>query len=715
MAYSRSTDDPNETLEQTGGEREPELEKIIKEIQQANSDANGFCFTVAQSRAWWHCEWPGISPDGRAWKSLTGRDSFPWDGCSDSRPRTVETLINEHAMICLAAFWSAKVQAKSAPGRQFAHAVETNITQKMLNWCVYTQMKRELINELPLAFKWKYGYGLSFLGVEWEQQRQLTYVPLSLDMLSQITQQMGLPDIASAILTQDPAGEDMVIQGLQSLSPVLPTNEARKMLSELRNTGQSQLPVANLRVNKPKWTALRPFVDIWFPSETADIQQTRWTARRELVSESELTDRIVTDGYDADFVEESLKHKGQFGGIVPMTSISTVSLGSDRDLIELFHFRARVLDYGVPCMYKTILNMAVATDGLYAVHSKDEYEHQQQPFVALARKGPYRPLLSRMGIAAEAYTDEIDIKRQQDGLNDRTELIHQPPIIVPPNKASAVARSYGPRSVMTSLRPDAINFPPLPPMDQTPVVVMQFVMQRLNRRYPTQNGDGVDPQTVGMYRQELATDILSELELAIEQTLQLGDQYWTDEEWMAVTGQPKPQKSQIEIQQQYTVTATVDMSLVDPEIAKSKLDMLAALMPFKDAGGMIFNAAANIVDTDLADALTQDQMSPTAMKKEKDDEFNAWGQIGGGIVPQKPMMANNNLRLQTIMQEILSQPQVQQRMAQDQVFAKIAQDRIEWFQNQIQQYQNNPQIGRTLATQPFTQTQPGNVTNAQAA
>jgi hypothetical protein len=289
-------------------------------------------------------------------------------------------------------------------------------------------------------------------------------------------------------------------------------------------------------------------------------------------------------------------------------------------------------------------------------------------------------------------------------------------MIVPPNKASAVARSYGPRSVMTSLRPDVINFPQLPPLDQTPILVQQQVMARLNRRYPTINTDGVDPQMVQMYRQELATDTLSELELALEQTLQLGQQYWTEEDVAMVAGGHVPwQYTQQQIQKQASVVATVDMTLVDPEVAKAKLGMLAELMPFKDAGGMVFNAAANIVDVDLAEALEQDQMSPTAMKKEKDDEYAAWGQIGGGIVPQKPMMANNQLRLQTIMQEILAQPQVQQRMGQDEMFRKLAEDRIKFFQNQIQQYQVNPVVGRSLTTQPFAPQQAPRLTNAQAA
>lgn len=708
--------DEDESLEKVGADKEPELEKITQEITTANTDSNAFLMRVAQSRAWWQCEWPGITPDGRSWSKFTNKPAFPWEGCSDSRPRTVETIINEHEMICSSAFWSAKVQSKSAPGRQFAHAKESNITQKMLNWCVYTQMKRELINELPLAFLWKFGYGLSFLAIEWEQQRQLDHIPISLDMLSALTQQLGLPDVVADILAGDRGNDGDLIKMLQALSPILDGVEARKILTELRNTGMSQIPIANLRVNKPKWTALRPFIDLWFPSETCDLQSARWVARRELVNETELEDRIVTDGYEPKFVEAALEHKGVFSGVSPLNSYELTAPGSDRDLIELFHFRARVLHHGVPCMYKTVFNMAVASDGLYACHRKDEYEHGQYPFVALKRKSPFKQLLSAMGIAEEAYTDEIDIKRQQDGLNDRTDIIHQPPMIVPPGKATSIANSYGPRSVMTSLRPDAINWPPLPPMDQTPVIVMTNVMMRLNRRYPTMNAEGVDPQIVMLYRQRLGNETLSELELAFEQTLQLGQQYWTEQDVQMVAGEYPWEYTQQQIQRQASVVATVDMSLIDPEVAKAKLGMLAELMPFKDAGGMVFNAAANIVDGDLADAMAEDQMSPTAMKKEKDDEYAAWGQIGGGIVPQKPMMANNQLRLQTIYQEILAQPQVQQRMGQDKMFAELAKDRIEFFQNQIQQYQVNPQIGRSLTTQPFTGNQQApRLTNAQAA
>jgi hypothetical protein len=702
---------------ESGDTKEPDLRLIVEEINQANVDAGTYANRMANARGWWLCEWPNQTIDGRKWAISDSEANrvFPWNGCSDSRLRLLDTYIKEHVMLSMIAFWNAKVQSKSI--RPFTSAGEANDTQMMLNWEVYTKMKRELLAELPLGYGWKYGNGLSFLGIEWEQQRELAYVPISLQMLDQLTTQLGLPAIAQKIMDPDRVFDDDLITVLQAISPILPRQEARKILTELRNTGISQIQIAQFRINKPKWTALRPFIDLWFPSETSDIQQARWTARRELVSESELTDRIITDGYDPDFVEEALEHKGVFSGLVPYAAHrSATARGSDRNLVELFHFRSRYLDNGVPCLYKTILCMAVCEGEngkpLYAVHRRDEYDHQQYPYVALRRGFVGRPLLSSIGMAEESYTDEYDMKRQQDGLNDRTDLIHQPPMIVPTLRAQAVSQSYGPRSIMTSMRPEAITFPPLPPMDQTPVTVMQFVQMRLDRRYPI-SGQSVDPEIKSAYRQQLGTDTMGELELALEQTKQLIDQYATDQEWQGVTGHPKPSYSRNVIQMQSTVTATVDMTLIDKEVAKSKLEMLAQLLPFKDAGGVVFNAAARVVDSDLADMLSEDQMSPVAMKKEKDDEYAAWGQILSGLVPQKPMMANNQLRLTTIGQEIMTQPNVAQVLMQDPMKKKIADDRVEFFQNQIQQYQVNPQIGRALSTQPFTGGAP-QLTNAQA-
>jgi hypothetical protein len=688
--------DQDETLERSGTKK-PDLEKIQTELQQAQSDSNTYSGRISNARAWWMCEWQGMSTDGRKWASechTTPDKIFPWDGCSDSRLRIVSTTL------CLAAFWSAKKQAKSI--RPFESGREVNVTQRMLDWRIGTQMKRELLRELPMALAWRFGGGLSFIKVEWEQQRELVYVPITVQMIAQITAQLGLPDVMDKLMDPDKTYDTELIRMMQSLSQVLPTAEARKMLNELRDTGQSQLPITSLRVNKPKWTAKRPLIDVLFPSETCDIQQTRFTCERELVSETELTDRIVTDGYDPDFVDEVLKHPGVFGSW-RAGNMSSDSEGSDRDLFELNHFLSWRIHENAPCLYRTVFNESVVDDDLYAVHRKFEYDHGQIPLVALRRGNIFRPLLSSIGIAEEAYTDELDLKRIQDGYNDRNDIIRKPPMILPTLRAQAQANAYGPNGVMTSMRPESVVFPPLSPMDQTPMLATQMIEMRLDRRYAIIGG-AIDPEIKAVRRQQLVNDTNGEFELCLEQTVQLMQQYETDEDIQMVAGGEPWNYTRKDIQGQHTISAAVDINLIDKEVAASKLDMLAKLLPFKSQG-KVFNAAANIVDPDLADDLAEDQVSPVAMQKERDAEKNAIAQIMGGIEPDQDLMANPELRLK-VMQEVMSQPQFMQELQGKPNSQKMLETRAKAYVAQIQQYQNNPQIGRALSTQTFSSKPP---------
>ena len=389
----------DQTLE-TSGTKKPDLQKIITEVQQSQSDSTAYGNRMQNVRGWWQCEWPYQTVDGRRWApSGSKQNVFPWDGCSDSRLRIVSTIIQEHVTLALTAFWSAKKQAKSI--RPFIEGREAGVAQKMLDWRIDVQMKRELLRELPTALSWRFGGGLSFIKVEWEQQRELAYVPITMDMIGQMTQALQLPDVMDKLNDPDGMYDKDLITVLQSLSPVLPTAEARTILNQLRATGQSELPVASLRVNKPKWTAKRPIVDVLFPSETCDIQQARFTCERELVSETELTDRITTDGYDPDFVDAALDHKGTFASW--WITRPELYQGSDRDMVELNHFMSwRLSHKGTPCLYRTVFNESVASDELVAVHRKFEYDHGQIPLIALRRNYTWKPLLLSMGIAEES-------------------------------------------------------------------------------------------------------------------------------------------------------------------------------------------------------------------------------------------------------------------------------------------------------------------------
>jgi hypothetical protein len=147
-------------------------------------------------------------------------------------------------------------------------------------------------------------------------------------------------------------------------------------------------------------------------------------------------------------------------------------------------------------MYETVFNSALAKKGhdpVYAKHGPHAYQHGQYPVVVLQRTHEDRPILESIGIAEEAYTEEQALKEQMDGLTNRTALVLQPPLIVPHNKVKAVRGERFPGAVLGVSRPNEFNWMPLPPVDTTPVKVIEMIMQRLATRYPL-FGVEVDPE-----------------------------------------------------------------------------------------------------------------------------------------------------------------------------------------------------------------------------
>jgi hypothetical protein len=700
------TDDPENNIELWSDE--PKLNEIIEELDQAQTDANWFYRRMEQARSWWYSQWDGQTVDGRKHAQYQ-QDCFPWDGASDSRLRIVATLISDQVSVRKFAFFQAKIQARSV--RPLQQSGESNKSTKLLKWTVYNHMWAQVLREVDLVDNWWQGYGVAFMGIEWEQQRRLDYHQISLQDLGQIMAAMGgdqdvMMQLMDAIM--DPTQEDALTTFLQQLSPILSRPDARKIVTSLRETGTASVPVAYPFINKPRWTALRPCVDVLFPSETSDLQEARWFCRMDdWVSETELRDRIQTEGYDPAYVDELCKHKGEAGlSSQPWPTRDGSPPRSYRNLMQLYHFYYKALENGTPCMYKTVFNPLVKGkngDALCAKHGMAEYHHGQYPAIEFCRRTEDRRILGSMGICEEAYTDELDIKRQQDGLSDRTSLVHRPPMIVPYSRVKDIKGTPVPGSILGVSRPREVDWMPLPPTDATPVAVIQMVQQRLDRRYGL-FGPDVDPELKQMRRQEAGQETLGLMDLVLEQTWQLIQQYELPSEVAEVAGElarPFP-VSKEEIQGKHEITATVDMRMLDADYAQEKLALIGQAMAFKQEG-MLFQMAVEAIDPDAADALQQSQVSPEAQAKEQQDELNAIAQAFTGIEPPLPMYANHQLRLQTLMQNTIQSPNpmMAQRLQLMPDTQEILKNRAQFFQNQIQQYTQNPIIGRALQTSTF--------------
>jgi len=697
------------------GTSEPQLGQICKEIEQMQSDCNFYFQRVQQARQWWQARWPGQTVDGRKHANAQ-QDCFPWDGAADSRLRMVASLIRDHVSVSKYAFFKAKIQALAV--RPMIQEREADKATKLLRWRIYNHMWPEVLREVPLAFNWRWGYGVAVLNTEWIQQRRLEYHEINLQVLDEIMQAQGIDNTAMLEAFTDPTMEDALTTLVQQLSPILTRPKARQIVVSLREGETTKIPVPYIYKNTPRWRTLQPTIDLLFPSETSDIQEARCVARfDDWVTETELTDRIETENYDPAFVAEAIKQKGKFAfpmqGPADWTASGFPGSGgapnSFRDLIQIVHFQYKTLMEGVPCLYETVFNPLCmgSRKELYAKHGPAAYDHQEYPFTVMCRREGNRPILQSVGIAEEAYTDELDIKAQQDGLTNRTSLVHSPPMIVPYSKVKAMKGERMPGAILGVSRPNEVGWMPLPPTDNTPMLVIEMVQQRLQWRYGL-FGPTVDPDLKKLRRDEIGTDILGEMSLALEQVFQLEQQFEADEEVTRVVGElarPFPLDRK-EIQGKYEITAVVDMQMLSEDYAEQKMALIGQAMQFNQGGtanvNALFRMAMEIIEPDAADVglvMPEEQ----ATQKEISDELNAIAQAFTGIEAPLPMYGNHQLRLQTLMQTTLQSPNplMAQRLQNAPDTVEILKKRGQFFMNQIQQYTQNPQIGRALTTAAF--------------
>jgi len=697
----------------------PQIDKIIQELHQAETDTTFYRMRINQAFLWWRCLWWGQTVDGRKHypypEQFASDEIFPWEGASDTRMRTVAGIVREHVSIARTAFFKAKIQAQSV--RPLIEDRASEAATRMLNWRVYNHMWAEVMRELSLAWSWRFALGTCLISVEWEQQRRLETYDLSLPVLDEVMQATGGADNSMLYLMDaimDPKQEDQLTTLVQGLSPILSRPKARAIVKDLRELRVAKIPVAYPFLNQPRWTALRPCWDVLFPSETSDLQESRWVARREWVNETQLEDRIETDDYDPAFVEEAKKHKGESESWWSWSSGTWYNTGynqpypprSYRDLIELFHFHYKAIEEGVPCVYKTIFNtLSKGPDTkhpLYAKHGPFEYEHGFYPYVVLRRTFEDRAILTSIGIAEEAYTDEQALKAQQDGLTDRTSIVHSPPMIVPSNKVQAMKGQRMPGAILGVSRPNEVSWMPLPPTDATPLEVIKLVQERLDRRYAL-FGAEVDPELKQLRQQELADEVLGEMDLVLDQTLSLMQQFELDSDVARVIGLGSPFKmGREEIQGKFALSARVDMRMLDPEYAAQKMELIGQALAFKQEG-MLFNMAVEAIDPDAAAALSQSQISPAAQEEEKRQELAAVNQAMSGIESPLPINGNYQLRMQTLLGATIqsTNPLMRQRLQANPDSMQILQNRLKFYMDQIQQHTQNPIIGRALATQTF--------------
>lgn len=722
---------------------QPVIKELIGNLELAITQASAFMRRMEKNDRVRSCSWDGQSDDGRKHSEDLDDEAMPWEGASDQRIQLARMLIREDKLVCAAAMMGGRLQA--VPIDLDGDPAAASAQAPLLKWLASGRMGREMRNQIDHLLDWRGTFGHSVMAVEWHQQRQLKEETLTRDELLQLAVDAnlaaaGLPD-AQAMEEGDAAGQmapeaanaaGAIIQGTESelmaalldpektdllvslidalLNPEgqtvlsVPAGEIRRVVTALQRGEPGVYYRPWLCENRPKWTALLPFVDVFYPTTTTDLADAEWIARVHWLSESRLRDRAALEGWDGDWLAAVLKQPGQaFGQFTGRHKWALTGGGAQRDsllnnkddtikqfqIVELF--QKATAQIGVPCIYRTVLHPAVS--GSCAIHEPRASMNGRYDFVDFRReREDSKYLLDCTGIPEDVMTHQNAIKAQHDARTNRTDLELMPPATVPMNRAGA-SFQLGPMAQIPVRRSGTISYMSPPPMSVDSLAISKAEMELVDATYG-RFSPSVPPALQQLHKSKLAGDFLTDVSAVYQLTFQACLEYYDDATWQKITGQPKPAPDPW----QQDIAITFDVRNLDVDWLRQIMELYTQFVVPNDYEGVIDRAGFveylfNAISPQVAARVIKPKDS--AMMDETEDELSQLAIIMAGEEPPQKQGQNYGLRLQVLERALQRSQEINRKVGDVPQIAEVLNARMEFFRNQLGQ-QQNAIIGRTM-------------------
>jgi len=696
--------------QEIGEELLTELKNEIKDMARADDlDAAGRRTDSEDTR---YCYWEGQSKDGRKHaEDMAGKEPFPFEGASDIRIRLADMIINERVMVLMQA---VKRMTLQVTGMEISDMPKARKIETILKWLIKNMLGSKWRRELKRLFQYQEGDSPAgaVMQIYWDRQTGMEMQPVTIEMLTQwmmktMQGRISEEDVVGFVdLLKNPMQEEQAQNILVMFAPHLTLKRAKQIVKELRETGEAQMPVPYVKINKPDIRALRLFRDIYFPKDTTDFQRARMIAIPEWLSEAELKERIVTQGYDEDFVDKALGHAGKSAfaaenEVQRVTSDSTSAAGTDieanakrYEIITIY--RRAVTDDNVMSVRVCVLHNEV--DVLAKPEEPLLYKHGEYPGVFFGRETLTDCLLDSRGVAELAVTEQSMQKVMADAGNDSAQLNTVPPIFTPHNRPQA-ALVIGPLAQIK--RRKTTDYETMK-VGEYPRAARDMLAESRRRvdEYFGRISELVSPQLNVLHMQDMVDDALTNLKEVVMQMWQLILQYMDDETLQRIVGGSglEIDRSREEIQGKFDLAFEFDVRELDAEfLFKLAESMSRMILPMDTRATVqrekLVHALFHMINPTLAEATLQ-PVEAVDQKEIAEEEIN-FTKIAAGIEPQFSEAQNHQLRLQVLQGILKRNPAALEKM--DEVSKEILSARVKHLQFQLQQ-QQNAMIGRQGAS-----------------
>ena len=627
--------------------------------------------------------WPGKSRDHRK----HGSDAFPWEGASDMECHLIDERITRLVSLFMSALNRANVRAFPVESGDIARS---KVVSGFLKWMVSSGYIPRFHREMELAANYMLERGIIISYIGWQMEDRRFIQELDIEQISQLS-----PEIAMAV--QEGNSDEELILLLQNVFEGVTEKRAKKALKDLRKKGTAELPVVRRQVNAPDVKTLAPDGDFFFPTYVTDPQRAPYCFWRTYYTPQELENKVVTDGWDEDFVEYVIeKYRG-----VNIDSIEreqegrrSLSLTDNayeaEELIELCYGYQRLIDEedGAEGIYCTVFHREFDGNELAPGYAKFELlnGYEDYPVVVTKLSEDSKRLYDTTTIPSVLRGIQNQVKVERDSRVDRNSLATLPPILHPVGQAPT---DWGPGRMIPYRRKGDLDFAPSPAYNNGSAEMETTLTDLADRLV------GLDDSQISQVRKQFLVDkFLSHTAEVLRMAYKCFQRFGPDEVFFRVTGVPDPQiLNKGNPDENFDIMINFDVLNTDPETVQAKLQQFVALNQLNANGRLnvdaLLDVAAASIDPVMADAVLQPvENAQQQVIKDVTDDLT---KIFAGIeMPARP--AGAQIALQTI-QQYTQQPDVAQRLQSDEAFRARMEKYAGQYTFQMQQAQN-AQIGR---------------------
>jgi len=683
------SDKTSEELTYVG--KEPGVQALRQAYNQTIIELSSYfdlCRSSYDDRRNW---WPGKSRDLRK----HGADAFPWEGAADMESHVIDERVTKLVSLFISSMKRANVRAYPV---EMGDIARSKLVSNFLKWMVSSGYIPRFAQEMELGANYMLERGLLITYVGWHREDRRFLQKLDIDQIAQMS-----PELAAIILEGN--DDDQIIQLIKTTFDGVTDRKAKRALKEIRKSGVTELPVVRRQIDVPDVKTLAPDGDFMFPAYVTDPQRAPYCFWRTYYTAQELENKVITDGWDEDFVEYMIEHyrgvninsieRSQEGS--RSVSISDSAYEAD-ELIEIVHCYQRLVDPEDSCegIYETVMHKDFDGNEGLGVPSYAKFSlmngYEDYPVVVTKLSEDSKRLYDTQTVPDVLRGIQQQVKVERDSRIDRNSLATLPPIMHPVGNAP---KDWGPGRYIPYRRKGEFEFGPTPNFNQGSLEMEQTMERQANALVGLDYQDPISQ----MRRQFLVDKFLAHCADVLKLAYRCFQRFGPDSIFFRVTGSPDPQVfDKGDPDENFDILISYDVLNSDPEAQENKLNQLVSLTQLDRNGRIsidrLLEVAASSIDPTLADAILQpaEEAQEQIVKQVTDDLTK----IFAGI--EMPARPNGGQIALQVIEQYVSQPDVAQRLEQDESFRA----RMEKYQGQYMfamQQMENAQIGR-IGTDP---------------